>query len=74
MTTPGTPPPTSDPPFRQTSPAPNEQDADRRRMQQNLAAFLFVIVLVVFGTWLIDRLITYSRNMSCISSGQRSCR
>jgi hypothetical protein len=46
---------------------------DRRRMQQNLAALVAVVVLLVLGAWMIDRLKAYSRAMACIESGQRSC-
>ena len=46
---------------------------DRRRMQQNLAVLALVIILLVLGTWMIDRLIAYSRAMACIESGHRSC-
>ena len=46
---------------------------DRWRMLQNLAAFAVVVILLVLGTWLIDRLRAYSRTMACIESGHRSC-
>ena len=46
---------------------------DRRRMQQNLAVLALVVVLLALGTWMIDRLIAYSRAMACIESGHRSC-
>jgi hypothetical protein len=46
---------------------------DRRRMQQNLAALVAVVVLLVLGAWLIDRLIAYSRTLACIEFGHRSC-
>ena len=42
-------------------------------MQQNLAALVAVVVLLVLGAWMIDRLKAYSRAMACIESGQRSC-
>ena len=42
-------------------------------MQQNLAAFLLVVVLLVVGAWLIDRLKAYSRAMACLESGHRYC-
>ena len=55
--------------------APSAPDAaeDRRRMQQNLATLVLVIVLLVLGAWLIDRLRAYSRTLACIESGHRSC-
>jgi len=46
---------------------------DRRRMQQNFAALVAVVVLLVLGVWMIDRLKAYSRAMACIESGHRSC-
>ena len=54
--------------------SPSEDDfEDRRRMQQNVAAFLLVIVLLVFGAWTIERLQAYSRAMACLESGHRYC-
>ncbi len=54
---------------------PEAPDAfeDRLRMQQNLAALAVVIVLLVLGAWMIERLRIYSRTMACIEAGQRSC-
>ena len=46
---------------------------DRQRMRENLAALAVVVVLLCFGTWLIDRLSAYSRTMACIEYGHRSC-
>jgi hypothetical protein len=46
---------------------------DRRRMQQNLAAFLLVVALLVAGAWMIDRLRAYSRTLACLESGHRNC-
>ena len=46
---------------------------DRRRMRQNLAVLAVVVVLLVLGVWMIDRLRAYSRAMACIESGSRSC-
>ena len=46
---------------------------DRRRMQQNLAAFLLVVVLLVVGAWTIERLQAYSRTMACLEAGHRNC-
>ena len=47
--------------------------ADRLRMQQNLGALIAVLLIVVLGAWLIDRLTTYSRTLACIEAGHRSC-
>jgi cytochrome oxidase assembly protein ShyY1 len=46
---------------------------DRRRMLENAAAFIFVVLLLVLGAWLIDRLSAYNRNMACIQSHHHSC-
>ena len=42
-------------------------------MRQNLAVLAVVVVLLVLGVWMIDRLRAYSRAMACIESGSRSC-
>lgn len=42
-------------------------------MHQNLAALALVIVLLVLGAWMIERLRIYSRTMACIEAGHRSC-
>ena len=42
-------------------------------MQQNAAAFAAVVVLVVLGSWLIDRLSAHSRELACITAGHRNC-
>jgi hypothetical protein len=46
---------------------------DRRRMQQNLAALAVVVLLLVLGAWMIERLRIYSRAMACLEAGHRSC-
>jgi hypothetical protein len=46
---------------------------DRRRMQQNLAAFLLVVALLVVGAWMIERLKAYSRTLACLEAGHRYC-
>jgi hypothetical protein len=57
---------------------PAETDAhdpaeDRLRMQQNVGALIAVLLIVVLGAWLIDRLTTYSRTLVCIEAGHRNC-
>jgi hypothetical protein len=57
---------------------PPEQSAfdareDRLRMRQNLGACAVVLVIVVLGGWLIDRLTTYSRTMACLEAGHHNC-
>jgi hypothetical protein len=46
---------------------------DRQRMRENLAALAAVVVLLVLGAWLIERLSAYSRTLACIEYGHRSC-
>jgi hypothetical protein len=46
---------------------------DRLRMQQNVGALIAVVLIVVLGAWLIDRLATYSRTLVCIEAGHRNC-
>jgi hypothetical protein len=46
---------------------------DRRRMQQNFAACLLVIVLLVTGAWIVERLKVYSHTLACLESGHRHC-
>jgi hypothetical protein len=46
---------------------------DRRRMQQNLAACLLVVALIVTGAWIVERLKIYSRTLACLESGHRHC-
>jgi cytochrome oxidase assembly protein ShyY1 len=42
-------------------------------MQQNLAVLALVVVLLVLGAWMIERLRIYSRTMACVETGHRSC-
>jgi len=48
-------------------------DDDRRRMLQNVAAFVFIVLLLGLGAWLIDRLSAYNRHLLCIQSHRRNC-
>lgn len=51
-----------------------EEEVDERlRMRQNLAAMAVVVLIVVAGTWLIERLQTYARLQACIDAGHQSC-
>ena len=71
------PEPVEPPPTLSTEPArePLSEAAqeDRRRMRQNLAAFAVVVVLLVVGAWMVERLREYSRMLACIESGRRNC-
>jgi hypothetical protein len=46
---------------------------DRRRMQQNLAACVLVVVLLVAGAWIVERLKTYARTLACLESHHHHC-
>lgn len=46
---------------------------DRRRVQQNFAACLLVVVFIVAGAWILERLKIYSRTLACLQSGHRQC-
>jgi hypothetical protein len=50
-----------------------EDGEDRRRMQQNLAAAVIVLVLIISGFWLIDHLRTSARIAACVEAGHRNC-
>jgi hypothetical protein len=50
-----------------------EPDDYRHRMIVNVAAFLFVIVLIGVGLWLADTMAQLRRNQDCVLSGRRNC-
>jgi hypothetical protein len=50
-----------------------EDQEDRRRMQQNLAALAVVLLIIVSGFWLIDHLRTSARIAACVEAGHRNC-
>lgn len=58
---------------RPGSPTAEDDLEDRRRMHQNLATMVLVVVLVLLGAWMIERLRLYAKTMACIESGHRSC-
>jgi hypothetical protein len=50
-----------------------EDDEDRLRMRQNLAAALVVALLVTLGFWIIDHLRTGTGDAVCIEAGHQDC-
>ena len=50
-----------------------DEAEERLRMQQNLGALIAVVIIVGFGTWLMDRLAAFSHTMICIEAGHRNC-
>ena len=50
-----------------------DDEEDRVRMRQNLAAMAAIVTIVLLGGWLIDSLRHYSRIQMCIEAGHRNC-
>lgn len=50
-----------------------DDDEDRLRMRQNVAAFLVIVAIVGLGSWLMASLHYYSRLQTCIEAGHRNC-
>lgn len=48
-------------------------DDYRHRMITNVAAFGFVLLLVVAGFWLADTMASMRKNQDCVLSGRRNC-
>lgn len=48
-------------------------DDYRHRMITNVAAFVFLAVLVGFGFWLADSMARNRKNEDCAASGRRNC-
>jgi hypothetical protein len=42
-------------------------------MQQNLAAAVVIVLLIVSGFWLIDHLRASARIAACVEAGHRNC-
>ena len=47
---------------------------DRRRMAENAAALVFVVAFLLFSLWVIDGLMNYSKNVTCLQFKHRNCR
>jgi hypothetical protein len=50
-----------------------DDDEDRLRMRQNVAAFLVIVAIVGLGSWLMTSLHYHSRLQTCIEAGHRNC-
>ncbi len=51
----------------------DQPDDYRHRMLVNLAAFLFVLMLVGAGYWLADTMARMRKDQDCVLSGRRGC-
>jgi hypothetical protein len=69
------PPPALGNPVPATHPGDGGEEADfyRMRARQNWAVLVLVIVLVLGGAWLIERLAAFSRALACYEFGHRNC-
>lgn len=63
------------PALGQASVAVGEEDVEfyRIRARQNWAVLALVVILVVAGAWLIERLAAFSRALACYEFGHRNC-
>src|SRR5437870_8614838 len=50
-----------------------DEEEDRLRMRENLAAAGIILVLIVSGFWLIDHLRTSARIAACLEAGHHDC-
>ena len=50
-----------------------DDDEDRLRMRQNVAAFLAIVAIVGVGAWLMDSLDYHSRLQTFVEAGHRNC-
>ena len=69
------PPPAGPPPVEDLAKYERSDGADdyRHRMMVNVAAFVFVIVLIGAGLWLADTMARMRKNQDCVLSGRRGC-
>src|SRR5262245_25318136 len=69
------PPPALGKPAAASDPGDSGDDAEfyRLRARQNWAVLVLVIVLVLGGAWLIERLAAFSRALGCYEFGHRNC-
>ena len=50
-----------------------EDEDERRRFLQNLAAAILIMLLIASGFWLIDHLRASARIEACLEAGHRNC-
>jgi hypothetical protein len=50
-----------------------EDEADRQRMRENIAAAVIIALLFVTGFWLIDELRAGAHVTACLEAGHRNC-
>lgn len=43
-------------------------------MLENIAALVFVLAFMALSFWVVDRVLTYSHNVSCLQFKLRQCR
>ena len=69
------PPPALGKPAAASDPGDSGDDAEfyRLRARQNWAVLVLVIVLLLGGAWLIERLAAFSRALACYEFGHRNC-
>lgn len=51
----------------------DEADDYRHRMRVNVAAFVFVLLLIGAGLWLAETMAELRKNEDCVLSGRRGC-
>jgi hypothetical protein len=51
----------------------DEPDDYRHRMLMNVAAAIFVALLIGVGLWIADTMATMRKNQDCVLSGRRGC-
>ncbi len=51
----------------------DQPDDYRHRMMVNLAAFVFIIMLIGAGYWLFDTMARMRKDQDCVLTGRRGC-
>lgn len=52
---------------------PDDEDDDRRSSLINIAAFVFLALLIAGGVWLADAMYKQSKLDDCLMAGRRNC-